>query len=142
MTADLGIPTTAPCGHGGPAPRSQASFGALLRRLRTAREATSVREYHGTPRIETRQLSQNELARRAGVDVAVVSRTEANQRHPMRPTVERFADALELTDAERAALLVAAGYWPWPDLDQDQTAVVLAVAAGVVAGDYRRLADA
>lgn len=114
-------------------------FGAVLRRLRTAREATIVREYHGQPHIETRTLSQNELARRAGVDVAAVHRHEAGTLHPTRRTVERLAAALELGDAERAALLVAAGYWPWPDLDMDRTAIVLAVSLGVVAGDWRAL---
>jgi transcriptional regulator with XRE-family HTH domain len=119
--------------------RPAPSFGALLRRLRLAREATIVREYHGQPRIETHTLSQQELARRAALDAAVVNRTEANLRHPTRGTVERLADALELGPEGRAALLVAAGYWPWPDLDQDRAAIVLAVALGVVAGDYRRL---
>jgi transcriptional regulator with XRE-family HTH domain len=100
-----------------------------------------VREYHGQPRIETRTLSQNELARRAGVDVAAVHRHETGTLHPARRTVEKLAQALELGPDERAALLVAGGYWPWPDLDQDTCDLVLRTALGIVDGDYRRLEE-
>lgn len=128
MTADLG-----------PASATAPSFGPLLRRMRQAREAT-VPHWRGNRwHLVTSTLSQNELARRAGVDVAAVHRHEAGTLHPTRGTVLRLAEALELGDAERAALLVAAGYWPWPDLDTDRTSIVLAVALGVVAGDWRRL---
>jgi transcriptional regulator with XRE-family HTH domain len=128
MTPDLGA-----------ASATATSFAALLKRLRLAREATMVREYHGTPRIETRTLSKNELARRAGVDVAAVHRHEAGTLHPTRRTVEKLSDALELGDADRAALLVAAGYWPWPDLDSSVADVVVASGLAIVAGDWRRL---
>jgi transcriptional regulator with XRE-family HTH domain len=128
MTTDLG-----------PAPAAAVSFGALLRRLRLAREATMVREYHGTPRIETHTLSQNELARRAGVDVAAVHRHEAGTLHPIRRTVEKLSEALELGPEERAALLVAAGFWPWTDADGGTTELLVALGLAVLDGDYRPL---
>jgi DNA-binding XRE family transcriptional regulator len=116
------------------------SFAALLKRLRLAREATMVREYHGTPSIETRTLSQNELARRAGVTAGFVNKLEHGCRPtPTRWAVLRLASALELGPEERAALLVAAGYWPWTDLDQDTCDLVLASALAIVRGDWRRL---
>jgi transcriptional regulator with XRE-family HTH domain len=106
-----------------------------------------VREYYGAPRIETRTLSQNELARRAGLDPSYISRLERGVRTDSRAEsstpsvflVQHLAAAMELGDTERAALLVAAGYWRWPDLDQDTVDFVLAAALAIVAGDYRRV---
>ena len=58
-------------------------------------------------------LSQLRLGRGAGLhDQSFVSRVESGQRKPTRATTEALADALGLEDADRARLLVAAGYWP------------------------------
>ena len=64
-------------------------FGDLLRRHRRARE-----------------LTQEELAERAGVSARAVSDLERGARaHPYRETANRLADALNLTGSERAAFL-------------------------------------
>lgn len=61
-------------------------------------------------------LSQQALARRAGVYPSEVSRLESGTRHPRRETVEALAGALDLSpldaDLERDRLLLAAGYAP------------------------------
>jgi transcriptional regulator with XRE-family HTH domain len=90
----------------------------------------------------TTTLSQNELARRAAVDSAYVHQLERGDRDaPRRAIVERLADGLELGPEDRAALLVAAGYWPWPDLDPEAADFVLAAGLAIVAGDWRRVAE-
>src|SRR3954454_23999729 len=67
------------------------TFGARLRR---AREAAG--------------LSQEELAERAGVSPNTVGDLERGEhRRPYPATVRALADALALTDAERAALTAA-----------------------------------
>lgn len=72
-----------------------STFATALRRYRTAAA-----------------LSQRGLARRSGLTPAYLSLLEAGRRMPERPTVERIADALELDAADRAALVLAAGYAP------------------------------
>jgi transcriptional regulator with XRE-family HTH domain len=73
----------------GDAPES--SFAAVLRRLRTARS-----------------LTQEELAERAGLTVKAVGALERGERtHPYPHTVRSLADALDLDDVDRAALLAA-----------------------------------
>ena len=68
-----------------------SSFGARLRR---AREAAG--------------LAQEELAARAGLSPNTVGGLERGEhRHPYPATVRALADALGLTDAERAALAAA-----------------------------------
>lgn len=90
---------------------ASARFGALVRSFR-----------------QRAALSQNELARRVGVDPAYVNRIEAAPRSrpvlPRRPVVERLAFVLGLSDPEADRLFVAAGHAPrsldalgdWDDL--------------------------
>jgi transcriptional regulator with XRE-family HTH domain len=118
-------------------------FGDLLCRLRLDRlvevERATGRKGGGITRyITTTLLSQGELARRSGIDPASVNRYEAGRKHPSRADAERLAAGLDLGDEERARLLVAAGYWPWPDLDPEAGDFVLAAALAIVAGDWRR----
>src|SRR5690606_3718662 len=58
----------------------------------------------------SRRLSMDRLARRVGVDPSFVSRIESGGRGVPRAILERFADALRATDAERERLLMSAGY--------------------------------
>src|SRR5262249_34894412 len=54
-------------------------------------------------------LSQEELAERAGLSRSGISELERGlKRAPHHDTVRRLADALALTDSERAALMAAA----------------------------------
>ena len=61
-------------------------------------------------------LSQNALARRAGIDPAYVNRIEAAQREapvvPRRQVVEALATALQLSPLESDRLLLAGGHAP------------------------------
>ena len=69
----------------------EASFGARLKRLRDAAS-----------------LTQEELACRAGLTAKAVSAPERGvRRRPYPHTVRSLADALDLTDAERASLQAA-----------------------------------
>jgi transcriptional regulator with XRE-family HTH domain len=70
----------------------KGSFGAQLRKLR-----------------EAAGLTQEELASRAGLSPTAVSALERGQRkRPYPHTVRALADALDLSDDERAALIDAA----------------------------------
>ena len=113
---------------------SAETFGQLLRRLRRATMAT-VRYYRGGEYVPmTGPMSQNELARQAGVDAALVHRIEAGRRDGQvrRGTVLALAEALGLDDADTCRLLIAAGYWPWPDLNATTIDAII-LAAGVKA---------
>ena len=71
-------------------------FGALLSELR-----------------QRSGLSQNALARRAGINPGTVNRLESGQRAPSnRELVLTLADALGLDSADRDRLLAAAGHLP------------------------------
>jgi transcriptional regulator with XRE-family HTH domain len=71
-------------------------FGALLRAWR-----------------ERAGLSQNALARQMGVNPAYVNRLEHGGRGAHnRELVEKVADALRLSPAERDQLLGLGGHWP------------------------------
>src|SRR5262245_56808334 len=101
------------------------TFGQQLRRLRRARIVMVSWPYnrHGDGQSTasvTGPMSQNELARRAGVDAALVNRLERDATHPGRATVLALACALEVDDVDTSRLLIAAGYWPWPDLTDDK----------------------
>jgi transcriptional regulator with XRE-family HTH domain len=74
---------------------TDASFGALLRRQR--REA---------------ELTQEALAERAGLSIRNVQNLEHGVNQPLRDTVRRLADALDLPAEERARFLVAAAPAP------------------------------
>lgn len=76
-------------------PVTHPEFGARLARLR-----------------EARGLAQNQLARMAGLDPSSVSRIEKGERGVSREVVDRIAEALDLTAAQRVELLQAAGYLP------------------------------
>jgi transcriptional regulator with XRE-family HTH domain len=72
------------------------SFGALLRRLR-----------------QRAGLSQNALAKRAGLDASAINRLERGERgQTRREAVEALAAALALAPAERDQLLAAGGHLP------------------------------
>ncbi len=71
-------------------------FGALLSELR-----------------QRSGLSQNALARRAGINPGTVNRLESGQRAPSnRELVLTLSDALALDSADRDRLLAAAGHLP------------------------------
>lgn len=82
-----------------PSPAPRHPFGALLRALR----------------LEV-SLSQNQLARRSGVDPAYVNRLEkavADSRGmPSRDVVLRLAETVEATRTSTERLLIAAGHCP------------------------------
>lgn len=61
-----------------------------------------------------RGWSQYQLAAAADFDHSFISRLEAGKRRPSRVVVEILIQALALDEAAGRALLVAAGYWPWP----------------------------
>lgn len=66
-------------------------------------------------------LSQNALARRAGINPGTVNRLESGQRAPSnRELVLTLADAMALDAADRDRLLAAAGHLP---IAFNQTAV-------------------
>ncbi len=75
--------------------RMGADFGAVLKRFR-----------------ESRRVSQSKLAERADFDHSYVSRLESGARMPTREAVERLAEALQLDQNSRDALLAAAGFLP------------------------------
>lgn len=73
----------------------QLSFGYWLRRRRKAQD-----------------LTQAELASRAGCVLTTIKKLETGARRPSRQLAERLADALTLSGDERAMLLEAAGPSP------------------------------
>ena len=72
--------------------RAAISFGYWLRRRRKALD-----------------LTQAELAARAGCVLTTIKKIETGARQPSRQLAERLADALALSDDERAMLLDAVG---------------------------------
>jgi transcriptional regulator with XRE-family HTH domain len=99
---------------GGPVVERAETFGALLRRYR-----------------EERGLSQNALAKKAGVNVGTVNRLESGERSPGgSEMVLALAGALELAPRERDLLLLAGGQFPG-----GVTPAVLADPALLVAAD-------
>lgn len=99
--------------------RAVEEFGSLLAHLRQAGG-----------------LSQNALARRAGINPGTVNRLESGQRAPSnRDLVMTLADALALAAADRDRLLAAAGHLP---IVFDQQAVAdpaLRLAADILADE-------
>jgi transcriptional regulator with XRE-family HTH domain len=93
--AQLAAPSTI-CQSGNMQLTKRASgFSVELRRLRAAAG-----------------LSQRSLARRCGLTAAYISLLEAGRRTPERAAVERIAAALDPSEADRAALFLAAGFVP------------------------------
>ena len=121
------------------------AFGVLLRQLRLATTRPGRKVYVNGPvrwRLPV-AISQSELGIRAAVDGAYINRCESGAaEHPRRSTVERLAVGLELDELGTARLLVAAGYWPFPELDDEATDLALAVVIAVGNGDWRPLEDA
>jgi transcriptional regulator with XRE-family HTH domain len=87
-------------------------------------------------------MSQNELARQAGVNAAGVNRIERGLHvSPTRGLIYRLIEALDLSPVETAELLIAAGFWPWSTDDVRTAAVlptVLAACAPSTNGDAGR----
>src|SRR5262252_5087096 len=80
---------------------TQGSFGALLQRHRLRAG-----------------LSQEELAERAGLSRRGITDLERGARRSPHPgTVRRLADALELAEPQREALLLAAARYPISHVD-------------------------
>jgi transcriptional regulator with XRE-family HTH domain len=77
------------------------TFGEALAALRATR-----------PGAAREQLSQSELAKRAGLDHSYISRLENDRRAPSRDAVLRLGRVLEATPADLDRLLLAAGYAP------------------------------
>lgn len=97
------------------------SFGTLLRRRRervqVTRHVKSPR--YGGPRDVTSALSQNELARWAGVDVSYVCLLESGKRRAQRDVVIRLAAAMGCSLIETDELLMSAGLLPLSILSLD-----------------------
>lgn len=71
--------------------------------------AEKLREF----RVNSAQLSQRELAEKAGLHASDISRYESHERHPpRREIVVNLGMALELAFEDRNELLVLAGYAP------------------------------
>jgi transcriptional regulator with XRE-family HTH domain len=72
------------------------TFGAVLRRFR-----------------QRARLSQLALAKISGVHASIINRFERDERQPAdRDMIERLAEGLRLTPAERDCLLAAGGFFP------------------------------
>ena len=117
------------------------SFGALLRRMRLATTWSPRVQRHllGTRWDPAGHLSTTGLARLARIDAGYVHHLETGRKHPSRDVTERIARALDCDALGRARLLVAAGYWPWPDTDDARTEVLIGLCLAVLDGDYRPL---
>ncbi len=107
---------------------SGSSFGRLLR---------SFRRSVG--------LSQNALAKRAGIDAGYVCRLEQGAppwRHPSRSVVTTLANVMELSDYDRAHLMTLAGHWPW-NLSPEDTRLLLEIGGKIAqAAESRQEATA
>lgn len=111
-------------------------FPALLRRYRLALTVTVPRDGPNGPWTYHGPCTQEELSRRSGLSARAVYRYESwcppgrdRPEAPTAETVSKLADGLELDGERRARLLIAAGYWPWPELDDD---AIEAIIRGVI----------
>ncbi len=78
-------------------------------------------------------LSQNRLAKSAGVDPAYVFRLERGDpkwQHPSRAVVVRLAHVMNLDDYGTNRLLVSAGHWPW-SLSAEDTRLLLEIGGKI-----------
>lgn len=120
---------------------SGETFGSMLRRFRTSRVGRVKANRYGS---EHCILSQNELAQRAEIDPAYVNRLEMERPTgrrsepslPSRAVVESLSRALHLSPIDRDRMLIAAGYWPWPDQAED-VELALAIVHGALEGERR-----
>lgn len=118
------------------------TFGQMLRLFRE-RQDGHVQGNRFTS--ERRCLSQNQLAHRCEIDVSYINRLErglstdprAESSQPSRAIVESLACGLRLSPLDRDRLLIAAGYWPWPDQAEDVERALAAVH-GDFYGERRR----
>lgn len=119
------------------------TFGELLRRFREGRPGLVKGNRYG-PGMAC--LSQNELARRAEVHPSYINRLErglstdprSDVTLPRRGLVESLATALECDEHDTARLLIAAGFWPWPDLSEHEIGRVLRAVYDATDLDWRR----
>lgn len=104
-------------------------FGEMLARLRLSRTVPMpVQHGNWSGRLADVPMSQNELARRAGLTAGEVWRLEQGElQRPRRSTVTALAEALNLSPIDRDRLLIAAGYWPWPGQAEDVERALAAV---------------
>ena len=77
-------------------------------------------------------LSQNALAKRAGVDVAHLFRLERGTSEAGPAVLGALARSMGLPAVERDRLMVAAGYWPWGSADAATLDAVLTVGRALV----------
>lgn len=76
-------------------------------------------------------LSQNSLARRAGIDPAYVNRIEKGVPGKVSSGVLRsLAYTMGLSDYEGDRLLIAAGLWPW-SLSPEDTRLLLEIGGKI-----------
>ena len=72
------------------------------------------------------RLSQNELAKRVGVDAAYINKMEKRAAcHPSREVVDQMVRVLALDNGQAARLMVSAGHWPWAELPPAMAELVL-----------------
>ena len=105
----------------------RTQFGALLCRAAHGhpRACPSTLERPRGSWVEDTTPRMTALARRAGHRPAYVHGLEhGTKRNPTRATVERLSSALELDAVTSCLLLIAAGHWPWHDLDEDTAALI------------------
>lgn len=89
-------------------------------------------------------LSQNALARQAGIDPAYVHRIEkggVGWQHPSRAVLTQLASVMRLNDYETGRLLVAAGHWPW-NLPPEDTRLLLEIGSKIVQAAGSRTQEA
>jgi transcriptional regulator with XRE-family HTH domain len=111
-----------------------STFAQILKRYRLALTVTLMRDvgdgatttYHGP-------CPKAELSRRSGFEARRIYRYEAEvighsgaPEQPRRETVMQLAEALELDAQQTDRLLIAAGHWPWPDLEDSEIEAVIA----------------
>lgn len=119
------------------------SFGVLLRTFRERVEIRARRSNGKGSWVILERLSQNELARRSGISAAYVNKLELGVSPlPSRDVALRLGDELHLDEIDQARLIIAAGYWPWPETDDADIELAVRVLLSVVRGDYRVLEDA
>jgi len=100
------------------------SFGQMLQAIRLSRKTPRpVQHGNWAGRLVDAPLSQNELARQAGLTAGEVWRLELDERRPNRATVDRLAEALDLSPIDKDRLLIAAGWWPWSDPETTENAL-------------------
>lgn len=88
------------------------------------------------------RMSQDRLAGLTGYDRSYITRLELGQRVPSRDAVLRLAEAMQISEANRNKMLVAAGYAPsdekdLPERDPVVDALVALLADPMVTNEVR-----